>query len=203
MLQRELPAQNQQEPRGNGMDWLSHFDAGLGYEEFLAKYGLPNFAGRWQSVFDQVQLSSAQTEVLRSFAREMNVICLAGAWCGDCINQCPIFEHFARSSPSIHVRFLDRDENPVLQQQLMINAGKRVPVLVFLSEDFQEVARYGERTLAQYRQIARDQLGPACPTGLVARQDLLAAMTQDWLDEFERVQLLLRLSPRLRQKHHD
>jgi hypothetical protein len=31
----------------------------------------------------------------------------------------------------------------------------------------------------------------------------LAAVTQDWLDEFERVQLLLRLSSRLRQKHGD
>jgi len=32
---------------------------------------------------------------------------------------------------------------------------------------------------------------------------LLPAVTQDWLDEFERVQWLLRLSPRLRQLHRD
>jgi hypothetical protein len=30
-----------------------------------------------------------------------------------------------------------------------------------------------------------------------------AATLQDWLDEFERVQLMLRLSTRLRQKHGD
>jgi hypothetical protein len=33
--------------------------------------------------------------------------------------------------------------------------------------------------------------------------DELAATLQDWLNEFERVQLLLRLSGRLRQKHDD
>jgi hypothetical protein len=29
------------------------------------------------------------------------------------------------------------------------------------------------------------------------------AVVDDWLREFERVQLMLRLSPRLRQKHGD
>jgi hypothetical protein len=32
---------------------------------------------------------------------------------------------------------------------------------------------------------------------------LLALVTQDWLNEFERIQWLLRLSPRLRQLHGD
>jgi hypothetical protein len=33
--------------------------------------------------------------------------------------------------------------------------------------------------------------------------DALAAVAAEWLAEFERVQLILRLSPRLRQKHGD
>jgi hypothetical protein len=46
--------------------------------------------------------------------------------------------------------------------------------------------------------------GPSCPSGLTlpAGEDL-AAVVQDWLDEFERVQWLLRISPRLRQSHGD
>ena len=30
-----------------------------------------------------------------------------------------------------------------------------------------------------------------------------SAVVQEWLDQFERVQCILRLSPRLRQKHGD
>jgi hypothetical protein len=30
-----------------------------------------------------------------------------------------------------------------------------------------------------------------------------AAVVQDWMNEIERIQLLLRLSPRLRSKHGD
>jgi hypothetical protein len=76
--------------------------------------------------------------------------------------------------------------------------------VVFLSEDGQEVGRYGDRTLSKYRQMIADMTGPACPTGIVPpAHDLLAAVIQDWLNEFERAQLLLRLSARLRQKHGD
>src|SRR6185295_745245 len=97
----------------------------------------------------------------------------AGAWCGDCINQCPIFDHFAAATPTIQLRFLDRDVNPDIKQALQINGGDRVPVLVFFSEDGYEVARYGERTLSKYRQMMRDQAGPSCPTGIAVGNDPL------------------------------
>ena len=125
------------------MNWQEKFSHALSYDEFLAKYGRPVYLNRWQAVMDQIQLTAAQRQLLESFSREMNVLCLAGAWCGDCMNQCPIFVHFARASSRIHLRFLDRDEHAEVQQELSINGGHRVPVVVFLSEDFHEVARYG------------------------------------------------------------
>jgi hypothetical protein len=52
--------------------------------------------------------------------------------------------------------------------------------------------------------MAADQLGPACPTGLVPPPDeALQTIAAEWLAEFERVHLILRLSPRLRSKHGD
>ena len=56
-----------------------------------------------------------QTSSTATFVREMNVLCLAGAWCGDCVGQCPILEHFARGCPKIHVRFTDRDADAELR----------------------------------------------------------------------------------------
>ena len=150
------------------------------------------------------RLTEAQSALLGGFIRTMPVLCLAGAWCGDCVNQCPAFDHFARASSALDLRFLDRDVRPDVREALKINGGARVPVCVFLSEDGFEVARYGERTLSIYRKLAADQLGPSCPTGFVPPPDeLLAATVAEWLAEFERAQLILRLSPRLRQRHND
>ena len=91
-----------------------------------------------------------------------------------------------------------------LQKALRVNGGDRVPVVVFFSEDGYEVGRYGERTLAQYRHLAQFTSGASCPTGINPSNDPVPMqVVQDWLDEFERVQLMLRLSPRLRQIHGD
>jgi hypothetical protein len=186
------------------MDLFEKFQAGLAYDNFLARYANDGQLQRWRQAHEQFVLTPAQRQLLGSFTRRMNVLVLAGAWCGDCINQCPIFEHFAAAAPVITTRYLDRDEHADVQRELQINGGNRVPVVVLLSEDGFEAARFGERTLGKYRQMMRDQAGAACPPGLVLPGDPLPALvTQEWLNEFERVQWMLRLSPRLRQLHGD
>ena len=186
------------------MNLFSKHTQGLVYADFLARYANDQQQARWQAVDAQVKLAAAQRTLLESFTRKMNVLCLAGVWCGDCSGQCPIFRHFAQAAQVIDLRFLDRDDHADVQAELKINGGNRVPVLVFFSEDGHEVARYGERTLSKYRRLVTDLGGALCPTGLVVPgDDLLAAVTQDWLDEFERMQWILRLSPRLRKLHGD
>ena len=153
---------------------------------------------------DRIAIDPAQTAFLNGFVRRMPVLVMAGAWCGDCVNQCPMFAHFAAKSPAIDLRFIDRDAREDVRQALGVNGGARVPMVAFLSEDFALVSRYGERTLSAYRQLAADQLGAACPTGLVApTNEATSTVLAEWLGEFERAQLVLRLSPRFREKYND
>jgi hypothetical protein len=87
---------------------------------------------------------------------------------------------------------------------LKVNGGDRIPVAVFFSEDGFEVARYGERTLARYRHMVEQLTGESCASGLVKSTDpVQVQVVQEWLNEFERVQWMLRLSPRLRKRHGD
>jgi hypothetical protein len=186
------------------VDWMNVFAEALPYTAFLDRHATPAQRARWDAMQARFRLSGAQAALLGGFERRMPVLCLAGAWCGDCVNQCPAFDHFARASAAIDLRFLDRDVRPDVRDALAMNGGHRVPMVVFLSEDGYEVARYGERTLSTYRRLAAEQLGPSCPTGIVPpSDDALVLTTAEWLAEFERVQLILRLSPRLRQKHED
>jgi thiol-disulfide isomerase/thioredoxin len=186
------------------MKLFDRFSAALPMDHFLSKYGTPAHRARWQEVFAAVRLNNDQKQLLGTFKREMNVMVLAGTWCGDCSGQCPIFDRFAEAAPVIKVRYLDNAEHADVQQELSINGGKRVPVAVFFSEDGYEVLRYGERPLSKYRQMIRDTAGASFPTGIGESDDpLLVQVMQDWLNEFERVQWLLRLSARLRQKHGD
>ena len=165
------------------LDYGAKFEAGLGYHEFLSKYGTEEQRRRWEAVHEKIALTDAQRQLLTGFRREMKVLCLAGAWCGDCVNQCPIFAHFEIANPKIRVRYFDRDANPDLGEELAVCGAARVPAMLFVSEDNFPVGRYGDRTLSKYRRMAADQLGAACPTGIVPEeQSLLAAVTQDWLN---------------------
>ncbi|MDB5389209.1 MAG: hypothetical protein JWM11_4855 [Planctomycetaceae bacterium] len=186
------------------MDFAAQFEHGLSYTEFLKAHGTSDQQTRWKSVFDQVKLTSGQLSLLASFKRDMKVLCVAGAWCGDCVNQCPIFAQFASATPKIQLRFFDRDVHNNLAQELAVCGAPRVPAVLFLSEDNFPCGRYGDRTISKYRQVANDLEGAACSTGIVPLgSSLLDAVIQDWLNEFERIQLILRTSGRLRQLHGD
>ena len=182
--------------------WEAAFAAALPYREYLAAHATPEQRSRWDASHERVVLTPDQTRLLAGFVRRMPVLVLSGAWCGDCVNQCPIFARFAAAAPTIDLRFLDRDARPEIAAHLKVCGGQRVPVAAFFSEDFTPVLFYGDRTLSAYRAAAVAQLGPGCATGIVPpAAEAVAAVIADWLDQFERVQLILRLSGRLRQLH--
>lgn len=184
-------------------DFRPSFEAGLPMPEFLAHRGNPGDKRHWESVAAQVVLTAEQQRLLASFRRRMNVLCMASSWCGDCAQQGPILYRISLASTVIDLRFRDRDDDPELANELQICGSPRIPQIVFLDEDSNHVGRYGDRTLANYRQLVSD-LGE--PTGLQSddgRPDGIAPMVQDWMDEFERIQWLLRSSPRLRARYRD
>jgi thiol-disulfide isomerase/thioredoxin len=184
--------------------WAAAFAVALPYEQFLDRHATPEQRDRWQAFHARVELTAAQRALLGGFVRRMPVLVLAGAWCGDCVNQCPIFAHFAAAAPAIDLRLLDRDALPEIAAHLKVCGGQRVPVVAWFSEDFTPILFYGDRTLAAYRAASASQLGESCPTGAVPPPaDAIAAVAADWLDQFERVHHILRLSARLRQKHGD
>lgn len=187
------------------VNWAEAYDGALPYDAFLARYGTDAHRQRWQAAYERAAVTPTQRELLRGFTRQMHLLCLAGTWCGDCVREGAILQRIAEAAPRIGLRFLERDEHPEIAQALAINDGLRIPVVVFLSEDFMECGRYGERTLATYRKMAHERLGiPSVAGGVAATpEEHYAAVVQDWVNEIERVQLLLRLSPRLRARHGD
>lgn len=279
-------------------DFRNVFQRALAYGPFLEAYGTPEQRTRWAAVYEAAALKPQHMQLLASFRRRMNVLCLSGPWCGDCVNACPIFQRIAEASPLIDLRFVNRAQNydpdgargraapagetdpddirsrpigkilvkwgiltpervdkAVLTQEeqkaaglnvrigdvmtdlgfisaeqrdralaaqggygsfgewdvevakeLSICGAPRVPMLVFLSEDWYECERFGERTLATYREKARKQLssmeGASCPTGLFTPpEEMMSANVAEWLGHFERVQWMLLTSPRLMEKH--
>ena len=180
------------------------FASALPYERYL-QTGTEEQRRRWTQVYEVARLTDSQKQLVAGFVRDMKILIFSGIWCGDCIQQCPLIYRIAEANPGkINLRFVERPKESELVPELRINGGSRVPVVLFLSEDNEWCATAGDRTINRYRALARARLGPLCPTGIVApEKDELDATLGDWLNEVERVQLMLRLTPRLRQKYQD
>ncbi|MDG2389214.1 MAG: thioredoxin family protein [Planctomycetaceae bacterium] len=186
------------------MDYAAKFADGLDYRAFLDKYATPEQLEKWNKFSSVISLTDDQQKLLSGFVREMKVIVMAGAWCGDCVNQCPIFHLFAQATDQIQLRFFDRDDNPDLAEELSTCGGARVPAVLFLSEDNFVCGRAGDRTLSKYRVLVDQLDGAACSSGIAIPGDQLTLdVIQDWLNEFERIQGMLRTSGRLRKLHND
>ena len=179
-----------------------YFERALPYDQYVVT-GSSAHQERWRNA-ENIELSKELKSVVHGFKRKLNILCMSGTWCGDCARQGPMLKLIASSSSCIDLRFIDNRANPELQAELKINGADKVPVVVLLSEDFFELARFGDKHLSQYRKAVRTQLGAVCDTGLIApaADDLLTELTE-WVGFIERVELLLRLSPLLRDRYAD
>ncbi|HMN97179.1 MAG TPA: thioredoxin family protein [Phycisphaerales bacterium] len=178
----------------------SKFASASDYASYIATD--PAREGNWRAVERTIELTPAQRDVVAAFVRPMPVLVVSGTWCGDCVQQGPMLHRIAQASPAIDLRWLDRDEHLDLAESVRICGGLRVPTVIFMAEDFEFVHLLGDRTLSRYRAIAGRTLGASCPVpGAALPADESAETLQDWVNEFERVALLLLLSPRLRERH--
>jgi hypothetical protein len=185
--------------------WRQAFARGLEYDAYLRTAGLEK-AERWTAMADQISaLTTEQIDRLRGHDREMKVLVLSGTWCGDCVRQGPMLEKIASAcGAGVELRLIERDVDPEIGDELRILGAARVPAVVFLSEDYFEIGRFGDRLLTVYRKKAAREIGPACATGVVAPPpEELAAELGEWVDVFERMLLMLRLAPMLRERHGD
>lgn len=181
----------------------SYFEKAAPYEDFVNS-GTPREQEKWRTIEDKVLLTPQQSELLSTFSRELNVLVLAGLWCGDCARQCPMLRAIEKASPTTQMRYLDNQAYSALRDELRISGGTRVPVVVMLSEDFFEMGRFGDRHLSVYRKKAARELGPSCDAGILPPLETdLAAELAEWVAYIERIHLMLRLSSALRQRHGD
>jgi thiol-disulfide isomerase/thioredoxin len=183
--------------------WKRHFEIAKDLDTYLNE-GDPTHVSRWlESIKKTPDLSDEAKKRVQGYNRILNVLVYSGIWCGDCVRQVPTIKKISDiAGDLVNVKIIEREESPELMEELRLVGAHRVPVAVFLSEDFWEMARYGERTLSVYRAKAAREIGREFDAGILspkAREKELA----EWVDIFERVLIMLRLSPPLRRKYQD
>ena len=147
-------------------------------------------------------LNDEQKARLQDYNRIVKVLVYGGVWCGDCVRQGPIFKKIADTTDDMEIRFIDRDTSDELQDEVRILGATRVPIVVFLTEDYWEVGREGDRLLPVYRAKAAREIGRGQALGVLSPKAIEEQLDL-WVDIFERAIIMTKLSPPLRKRHHD
>lgn len=204
MIEKELKITQYYDSRSNF--WKKHFKIAYDYTTYLNEQNQnnPEHVSRWIKGQKRTpKLTDEQKQRLKGYNRKLNVLMYCGVWCGDCARQGHLLKQIAEICGSeVELRLIERDLSAELQDELRILGATRVPVVVFLSEDFWEIDRFGDRTLSVYRSMAARQIGRGTDQGILSptarRREL-----EGWLNLFERVLIMLRLSPPLRKLYND
>ena len=183
--------------------WRQHFEMAKPYEEFIDASNKEK-AARWRDMVERLpELKEDQVERLKGWGRKLNVLMYCGIWCGDCARQGPMLKKIVDAAgPEVNLRLIDREASKELQEELRILGALRVPIIVFLTEDYWEVGRFGDRLLTVYRAMAAREVGRGNPQGVLSPKALEAEVAE-WADIFERVLTMVRLSPPLRERYGD
>ena len=185
--------------------WREYFEQAQAWDGFLRDSD-PAHTEKWNDVATQLPaMIEGEIVQVAPFERRLNVLCYCGVWCGDCSRQAPMLKQIADAvGANVDLRFIDRDSSEELQDELRIMGALRVPVLVFLSEDFHEIGRFGDRLHTVYRAKLERETGEACSTGFVLPSEQeLTDERREWVDVFERMLIMLRLAPPLRARYGD
>ena len=71
---------------------------------------------------------------------------LTEAWCGDAAQSIPFMVKAASYSPLLDIRFILRDEHPIVMDAYLTNGGRSIPKLIALKNDnLEELFTWGPR----------------------------------------------------------
>ena len=183
--------------------WKSHWQRAVGYEDFLV-CAKPEEAARWGEAYARTpDLTPEDQARVKGYNREVNILLYAGAWCPDCARTGPNLQRLAEAAgEKVKLRVIDRDASRELKEELRILGATRVPVAIFLTEDFWEIVRVGDRTLSVYRSKMAREIGRGVDQGILSPEARRREL-DEWLDTLERVLIMARLAPVLRKRHGD
>lgn len=141
------------------MNIKSFWENGISYTEYLKEAGerLGNPRNRQDSDYAEYYKLGIQrmnrmwekylpnSEQVEKFATKNfrgKILIISEAWCGDASQVIPVVVKFFEQ---YEIRITYRDQTPSLIDDYLTGGSKSIPVVIFLDEDFNEIAHWGPR----------------------------------------------------------
>jgi thiol-disulfide isomerase/thioredoxin len=81
----------------------------------------------------------------------VSVLALSESWCGDCVENLPVFAKVASEYPFLCLLIVPRDTNLDIMDRYLTDGKRTIPVFVFFDESGEEFGRFIERPPGAHR----------------------------------------------------
>jgi len=100
--------------------------------------------------FEDTRISEKDREYFDRLAERLpkgavSVLALSESWCGDCVENVPVFAKVAHEYPFLDLLILPRDTNLDIMDRYLTDGKRTIPVFVFFDESGEEFGRFVER----------------------------------------------------------
>lgn len=97
------------------------------------------------------------------------ILIISEPWCGDASQAIPVISKFFSKN---EIRISYRDQEPSLIDNFLTNGSKSIPIVIFLDEQFNEVAHWGPRPAFGRELFAKHKSNPQAYTQEELHNDL-------------------------------
>jgi glutaredoxin len=114
----------------------------------------PKYIDRWMEhvkIIEQTTLSEDKISFLKYPTVPIKIIVFSSQWCPECAQAVTILDQFTKINSKIELLIIDRDQSPELYEPFMPNGDKRVPVVLFTSEDYYLVTTWNEKSSLKFQ----------------------------------------------------
>lgn len=112
---------------------------------------------RMNRMYDKYIPNADQVEKLAQKKFGGKILIISEAWCGDASQVIPVVVKFFEQ---FEVKITYRDQEPSLIDQYLTNGGKSIPVVIFLDENYNELAHWGPRPQAGAKLFLKHKENP-------------------------------------------
>ncbi|BAS25945.1 hypothetical protein LIP_0088 [Limnochorda pilosa] len=154
------------------------YGRGLSFAAFLARAG--SSRQRMARIYRQVEPDPDTVEAFRRFGADGGrLYAVVEGWCGDCAQVVPVLARVAAEA-AVPLVFFERDADPDLAGRHQTGGKGRIPLVVAMDAQGNEVGRFVERPAAANRLLRTVRAAQADPSAPAARTRAQAELARGY-----------------------
>ncbi|MEP0815080.1 MAG: thioredoxin family protein [bacterium] len=134
--------------------WKKFWNEGFSPDSYLEMMSSPDRIAQYRSDIAAYNPSEEAKASISSWPSGIKVGIITEEWCGDAANFVPAFLKLFSLRPEFEVKLFARDEFPELRDAHLTGGKAKIPVVVVLDAEWNELGRFVERPAAQNRWLS-------------------------------------------------